>query len=441
MKQPPLNSAAPIRVIHRPGRLLSATIMIAGLVTQIWIGSNGAMAQSSLRIAAIVNDEIISGFDLESRLKLVMMSSRLPDRPEVRRRFRPQILRNLVDERLRLQEAARVGIKVKLEDVKRAVGALEKRNNMPPGAMAKLLAQNGLDTLALERRLEGELAWGRVVRRRTRSSADISADDIDTEISHIEADKGKPEYLVSEIFLQATADQSTRQVQEFAKRIVGQVRGGASFSALATTFSLSASGESGGDLGWVRPDQLDPVVAKQVAILNAGDISEPIASSDGVYVVQVRNTRLSPGLGAQKIQMSLRNYLAPVRTGLSAADVGNFKRQVETSFASARSCADFDRIAGTLKEGRAGRLTNVQLSSLAENMRDAVRTLPLGRASPALSVSNNLLVLMVCRREIQNTQEETRKRIRNMLLERRADLVSRRIMRNLRRKAFVDIRS
>ena len=71
-------------------------------------------AQDVLRIAAIVNDEIVSGYDVEQRIQLIVVSSRLPDNSETRRRLRNRVLRSLVDERLQLQEANRLNVKVSL---------------------------------------------------------------------------------------------------------------------------------------------------------------------------------------------------------------------------------------------------------------------------------------------------------------------------------------
>lgn len=433
----PIGRNSPRR--RRISALAISAIVATGLV--FWSISNTVLAQTSLRIAAIVNDEIISGFDLESRLRLVMMSSRLPNHPEVQRRFRPQILRNLVEERLRMQEAKRIGIKISRHEIQQAVTDLERRNNIPAGTMAKLLSQNGLDTLALEKRLESELAWSRVVRRRVRASADVNQEDVETEITRIEADKGKPEYLISEIFLQPTSDQSNNQIQKFARRVVQQVRSGASFSALATTISLSASASLGGDMGWVRPDQLDPKVAKRAVTLGPGDISEPILATDGIYIVQLRDRRVSPGLGAERIRISLRSYLQPVKKDSLAAELATLKSEIKLSFEAANNCTDFDHIAKDLKDGRAGKLTDVRLSSLAPNMRTAIHALPPGKSSSIIQIENKLLVLMVCSRKVENTRAEVRKRVRQIILERRAELISRRILRNLRRQAFVDIRS
>src|SRR5262252_4054544 len=76
-----------------------------------------AHAQDSLRIAAVVNDDIISELDVYMRLRMAMLSAKLQDSDETRRRLLPQVLRNLIDDRLKMQEAKRAGVKVNPADV------------------------------------------------------------------------------------------------------------------------------------------------------------------------------------------------------------------------------------------------------------------------------------------------------------------------------------
>ena len=96
------------------------------------LGNTGAAdAKPIQQIAAIVNDELITAYDLDSRLSLVVFSTRLPNTPAVRQRLRRQILRALVDEKLTLQEARRRNISVSRRDIRRAKAAIEKQNRLP----------------------------------------------------------------------------------------------------------------------------------------------------------------------------------------------------------------------------------------------------------------------------------------------------------------------
>src|SRR5262249_48157362 len=87
-------------------------------------------AQDTLRIAAVVNEDIITELDVYMRLRMALMSAKLDDTEETRQRLIPQVIRNLIDDHLKLQEAKRANIKVNPADVEKRINALAERNNL-----------------------------------------------------------------------------------------------------------------------------------------------------------------------------------------------------------------------------------------------------------------------------------------------------------------------
>ena len=147
-----------------------------------------ALAQNSLRIAAIVNDEAISVYDLNSRVHLALLSSRLPNDAATRRRMQAQILRNLIDEKLKLQEAKKLKITVEKKEIDQAIAELEGRNKMQPGAMRKYLRRRGLDRSTLTSQIEANIAWMKMVSRNVRAQGKIGDDLI---VKHLNEDEGR----------------------------------------------------------------------------------------------------------------------------------------------------------------------------------------------------------------------------------------------------------
>ena len=103
-----------------------------------------AIGQSSLNIVAIVNDEIISDYDLQSRIDFVLFSSGLPNNPNERKRIRYRILNNLIDQNLMLQQAKQKNIKVSRKQIGAVISQVEKQNGMLKGGMANLLNKSVL---------------------------------------------------------------------------------------------------------------------------------------------------------------------------------------------------------------------------------------------------------------------------------------------------------
>ena len=144
-----------------------------------------APAQDVQRIAAVVNDEAVSYFDLFERVKLVVVTSGLEGSPEVMQRLTPQVLKALIDEHLRLQEGERRNIAVSEDEINQAIGAIEQSNQMPAGSFMKFLEERRVSVETLKTRLRSELVWTKLVNRRLLRTVTISDEDIDNELNNL----------------------------------------------------------------------------------------------------------------------------------------------------------------------------------------------------------------------------------------------------------------
>ncbi len=411
--------------------------MIAAALLVTLMASFTAYGQGTAqRIVAVVNDDIISALDLKSRSDLIILSSQLPNTDEVRQRIQPQVLRTLIDDRLKLQEARRQKVVVSDAEVNDAVAEIEKRNQMKRGDMYGLLDRYQIDRSTLRLQIEAELAWRKVVQNQMRATVTIGDDMVDDAIRRIDSNKGKPEYLVSEIFLAMSSGKSAAEVRELALRLRQQIVEGANFSELARSFSQSASAAQGGNLGWVLEDQLDPGISDAVKAMSSGQISEPLQGIDGFYIIGLRGKRVSEGLPAPDITMTLQQVFVP----LAGADRAQRTQLAQSIADQSKSCGDMEAAGKKLGSPQSGQLANVKLASLPAVIRDAIQDLQNGQTSKPIEVGDGLVVLMVCERNGDVGNTAVRARVESMLYAEKAELLSRRLMRDLYRQAFVDIR-
>ena len=219
-------------------------------------GAAPAAAQEMLRAAAVINDEVISLLDLDMRLKLAIFASGQPDSAQLRKRMTPQIIRVLIDERLQSQEAERLGITVTDERVNTVAEEISQRNKLSFAKFAKVMEGRGIIPNAFLEQVRSQLTWNALVARRLRPSVTISEDEVEEIVRRITANRGLKQRRVSEIFLAVDTALQEDEVLGNAQRLFEQLRGGASFPALARQFSEAASAARGGDLGWVQEGQL-----------------------------------------------------------------------------------------------------------------------------------------------------------------------------------------
>ena len=282
------------------------------------------------RIVAVVNGDVVSQADVSNRGRLFALSTGLPVTPEVLVRLRPQVTQQLVDERLRLQEEQKRHVVITDKEIAQSIVDIEKRNGMEPGALRRKLGDQGVALRTLIDQVRVQIGWTRVLRDELGERTEISDADIADQEARIKAQAGQPEFRVAEIFLPIEDPAKAGETQRFADTVIQQLREGASFSVVAAQFSQSQTALQGGELGWLRADQLDPQVAALMAQMPEGAVSNPVRVPGGIAIVSLRGKR-EVGRDMATI-ISLRQVFLPFAVPLNpAAPTDQQKKQLETA--------------------------------------------------------------------------------------------------------------
>lgn len=394
--------------------------------------------QDGLGIAAVVNDDAISILDLDSRIRMILHTSDMAGTQENYARVGPQVLRSLIDEKLMMQEARRVGLQVTQAEVDDGLAQIAGNNNFTPDQLKADFAQRGVPVAALTSRIEAELTWQLYVFRNVRTTIKVGEEEINDEIKRIQASAGKPEYLLAEIFLPVDTPAQDAEVAQLAQSLLQQMQAGAPFRALAGNFSRSPSAALGGDLGWVQPSHLDQELQNVVAQLRPGQVSTPVRTLGGYYLIMLREVRVSPGLNGGDATLKLSQLHM---TAQNPNDMNALAQQLTSLARTAATCAEFDALAAQTGSPLSGPMGQVTLSAMPDNMRSALASLPVGQASAPIATGGGLAVMMVCERSDGETDmEEVRTNITERLIRERMEVAAMRRLRELRRDAFVDIR-
>ncbi len=397
-------------------------------------------AQQSLRIAAVVNDEIISVYDLETRTALLLVSTNQKNTPQNRRRLAPRVLRTLIDEKLKLQEAKRLAISVSEREVNNSFDTIEKRSNLGKGKLSKFLAGQGIPKTTMTDRIRADIAWVRVVAKRASLRSPISGEQVDEKLAEIEANKGKPEMLVAEIFIAVDSPEKAANAEIQAARLLKYLKKGTAFASLAQNFSQSATAAVGGDLGWLKQGQLGRKLDAALASMQPGQVSKPIRTDTGFYILLLRRRRDDPGLeGLGDVYVTLKQLFFPVSTSAATDILATQTAAANAARARAGNCGDMDKLVIENASPMSGSLGRVKVSSLPDPIRRVVEKLAVSTASRPVRTSDGLVVLMVCKRE-DASRAALRNRVHRMLREQRYNSLARRYLRDIRRAAMIDIR-
>ena len=264
------------------------------LVAALLVLPGHARAAGADGIAAVVNDQPVLMSAVADRMKLLMVSSGMPNTDETRTKIRPQVVNMLIDETLRTQEAAAQKIAVDDAAIDEGFAGIAAQNNMEPEKFRAVLRQSGINEKSLRDQIRAQIAWSRVVQERLSDQVEISEFDVETTEQRLRANIGKAEFLAAEIFLPVDAPGDEGDVKQLADRLVKQLRGGgARFSAIASQFSQAAGASKGGDLGWVQEGQLAPELDTALAALQKGEVTDPVRTLTGYHIILLRDKRVS----------------------------------------------------------------------------------------------------------------------------------------------------
>ena len=426
--------------------------IICLLLPMLLLASPAALQAQEQRIAAIVNDEVVSAQDLNERLGLVLLTSRIQDQEQARQQLSPQVLRSLIEETLQLQEAKRLSIDVAPDELNRALADIASRNQMSPDQLEQMLASNKIDPKTLKNQLRAQISWLKIVNQRLRPQVNVTVDQLEIAVEEAKRNQGQPEYLLSEIVLPVDSPRDEPRVAADAARLVRTLSEGANFEALARQVSASATARQGGDVGWVPASTIPPELESALERLRPGDVSEPLRSPVGFYIFQLRDRRLGAAPSTEG------NEQTPVEVKLSQvlfeADIRNDEvlsaKIDEASSLRVRltDCAAVNAVAEELQAPASGDLGWLKVSDLPTALGNAVRDLPEGEISAPLQGPGGVHLLMVCERRGGETpetgnsiaSEEDRQKIAEQLERERLDRLARRYLRDLRKEAFIDIR-
>jgi peptidyl-prolyl cis-trans isomerase SurA len=419
---------------------MSALFLRILLAVAIALAPSLASAQG-LRVVARVNDDAITDFDLSQRVLFAIRTTGLQDSPDLRQRMAAQILRQMIDERLQIQDAKRLGLKTTDSELQQRFSDIERGAGMSRGQFKQYLQSVGVPFDIAVQQIEAQIAWGKIVRRRVRPQVDVSEAEIDDALSRMRTNVGKTESRVAEIFVPVDRADLADEAKRSADRIIEQLKRGAPFGAVAQQFSQGATAQSGGELGWVLPGSLDPSLDAVVEKLPVRQYSEPIRSTSGYHILYVIDRRQFAATRPDDMRLNLVQLTLALPVNASPEETNRASADAQKAMAAVHQCSDLHAQARQLKGATSGDLNGVRVGDLQANrqMFEEIPKLNVGGTAGPFRVAEGLQVVSLCGK-VGGDGLPTRDIISQQILLQKLESAGRRYMRDLRRQATVDVK-
>ena len=402
-------------------------------------------------VAAIVNDYVITDYDVNQRMALFVVTAGIEDTsPETLEQIRGQVLRTLQDEILQLEEANERMITLTSVDVDMAIEDIARENGITVAQIMETMQRAGVTQDTFRRQITANLAWNRLIEARYAGAVTISDEQVDAAMQRLEGGANRPQFAVSEIVFNLDSPQDEARVKEAADQIMVQLRRGAVFQNVARQVSQAASAGSGGDIGWVQQGQLANELDQALLELQPGEIAGPLRAEGGYYILLLRDRREPAGTEPVEQRVVDPNAPVPLNRLLLQLPPGapqefqqqamNFAGQIAGAIGA---CGDLVSIAEQTPGTVLMNLGEVRLETLAPQLADAIRSTPPGEVVPPFMSQVGVEVFVRCDERLRTVTPfvmPSRDELQQQLFLQQMNVLARSYLRDLRRDAVIEVR-
>jgi len=397
-------------------------------------------------IVAVVDDDVVLRSELDVKLAEIQAQAkssgtRLPAQDVLER----QVLEHLINQKVQLAAAQRLGVKVDDAMITAAMARLAQQNGLTPAEFGHALESTGVSEKDFRNELSRQLLIARLHAQEVVNKIVVTDQEVEAYLADQAREGASPaSYHLFHILI-ATPDgaspEQIKKAQDKAEQLVSELRQGADFREMALTHSDDQQALQGGDLGWMKAADMPNVFAEAAAKMGPGDVSDPIRSASGFHVLKLE--AVQGGAGKHVItQTHARHILIQTNELVSDSDA---KIRLSQLRARILGGEDFETLARSHSDDKASAIKGGDMGwvspgdTVAAFDEQMARLQPNQISEPFRTQFGWHIVQVLGRRQYDSTDEvrtaEAREAVRNRKAKEQIELFD----RTLRDQAYVEI--
>ena len=385
-------------------------------------------------IIAKVNNEIVTNLDLENRLKMALDLSKLPNEEEIKNKLKPRVLDGLINETLKIQEANRLGVFVTNQEVTEQINRLERRLGIEQNTLLSSYKQKDIPSITILNQIRSQLLWEKLLYNIVISKVRVSEKQISDTFDLLVSKSGEIEYSISEIFISLDNVEAEQRINSIYSKLNSK-----NFLLLAEQFSDGIASNSNPRNNWTRQSLLDQDIQSSVSNLDIGEISRPIKTSAGYYIILLNDKRKTKKIKKEQTIYELSQILFKLNDPKNTKQENYYKNFLSSLKNTIKGCADLKMLIDEIPEGYGGELGKVDSKNIESQFLSVIQGLPVGELSEAVVTKDGVHGLMLCSPVINNTYEQLKKSVENNLRKQKIDSAAQSLLNRIRRKALIEI--
>jgi len=408
---------------------------------------NRASREETLNtIVAIVNDDIVTESELQKRVRLYKLEAKdalmASDNT-----IRNQVLNQLIEQKIALQTAARVGIEVEDELVNRSIQSLLEKNNLSQGQLETLLTEHQLSYTDYQNIVHDELLLQKFLQQEVGGRIKISKQEVDRYLnSLVYSQNNITEYKIADILIalpEVPSSNDTQKANKKADLIIRKLAKGENFEDLAAKYSQANNALEGGDMGWRRVEEIPLLFVNEAKTLKVGDYAGPIKAANGLHILKLLDVK------GQKLRHVVTEY--KTRHILIKVEIIDDDDAVKSRLANLRQRVmqgeSFEELARQYSQdpvsaAKGGSLGWVPPGVMVPEFENVMTNQALKQVSqPFRSQYGWHILLVEDKRNKDNTKEHYANELRQKIYQRKFVEESQNLLRRLRNSSFVEVHS
>ncbi len=429
---------------------IKSTIQLILLASVLFIGNQfNAQAADIVkldRIVAVVDQTVITEQELESRIATVTaqfkkQGTELPEESVLRK----QILERLITDTLQIQYAAQIGLKVDDNQLDKTVERIADQNNLTLTEFSEALAKDGISMRKFRADIRNEITVARLREREVDGRVNVSESEIDNYLtSQSSLNENTDEFEISHILIRTPEEGATEDIQKAKAKVdeaLRQLNSGVNFAKVSASFSDAPNALEGGSLGWKKGSQMPALFLDALKNMQAGVVSAPLRSPNGFHLLKLTSKR--GGNSPLVIQQThARHILIKITEVMS-------DKEAETKIDAIKERLDngekFEVLARQFSEdstaSNGGDLNWVNPGDTVPPFENAMNALKDGQISAPVRSQFGWHIIQVMERRSQDmSKESARLKARQEIRARKADEAYQDWIRELRDRAYVELR-
>lgn len=401
-------------------------------------------AASVDKVIAVVNDDVITQLELETRLsglsaEIKSRGGTMPPKEVLRK----QMLQRMINDKLQLQAAERFKITVSEPELDAAVLSVAQNNKLTMRQLREALAAEGIPYALFRESIKTQIVISQIFNQRIRNRVEVTEQELDDFLARGGGRAEATEFNISHILIRIPETPNPNDVDRArakADAAWSELKQGMTFGVAAATYSDAPDALDGGRLGWRTPGQLPDIFTEELQTLDVGKFSKILQSANGFHILYVNDVRGATAVAIT--QTNVRHILMKTDEFLSEAEAGHRLEEIRNRVINGDDFAELARVysADPVSAARGGELGWVSPGELTGPFEQVMNNLKPGEISRPVQSSFGLhLIQVLDRREQVAGEKVTRARARGQLMGQKSDELYEQWLRRLSDESYIEI--